>query len=589
MEKHALQKWTVALAGNPNVGKSTLFNNLTGMRQHTGNWPGKTVEVAQGICRWEGWELHITDLPGTYSLRGSSEDERIAGEFLDSGLADCTVVVCDGSCLERTLILALEILQRVERAVVCVNLMDEAKRQGIRLDTERLETRLGAAVVTTSAGDRAGMTRLLSAIAAACEGQQERMRPIWRDTVTEAEKIAAECTVRENAGQNWRYVLDRVLVSRRYGIPILICMLLCLVWLTVWGANLPSDMLWQFFSWGYARLSALFRFAPEWLRGLLLDGVYVTCSRVVSVMLPPMAIFFPLFTILEDVGYLPRMAFLMDHGMSRCGGCGKQALTLCMGLGCNAVGVMGCRIIDSPRERVVAILTNAMVPCNGRFPTLILLGSLFFPRVGSAFVVAACVALGVAGAMGVSGVLGKVFLRGQPSGFLMEIPPFRRPRLGKILMRSLVDRTLFIAGRAVCVAAPAGAVIWGLANTPLLQGIAAALDPLGTALGMNGVIFLGFLLALPANELLIPVILMMLTSSATLDAGIAASGALLLEAGVTWKMALCTMVFTLFHWPCTTTLQTIYRETRSWKKTAAAFLLPTAVGMVLCGMLNLLL
>ena len=224
---------------------------------------------------------------------------------------------------------------------------------------------------------------------------------------------------------------------------------------------------------------------------------------------------------------------------------------------------MGCRIIDSPRERVVAILTNAMVPCNGRFPTLILLGSLFFPRVGSAFVVAACVALGVAGAMGVSGVLGKVFLRGQPSGFLMEIPPFRRPRLGKILMRSLVDRTLFIAGRAVCVAAPAGAVIWGLANTPLLQGIAAALDPLGTALGMNGVIFLGFLLALPANELLIPVILMMLTSSATLDAGIAASGALLLEAGVTWKMALCTMVFTLFHWPCTTTLQTIYRETRS--------------------------
>ena len=305
-------------------------------------------------------------------------------------------------------------------------------------------------------------------------------------------------------------------------------------------------------------------------------------------MLPPMAIFFPLFTILEDIGYLPRMAFLLDPCMARCGGCGKQALTLCMGLGCNAVGVMGCRIIDSPRERLCAILTNAMVPCNGRFPTLILLGSLFFPDAGAALVVAACVALGVVGAMAVSGLLSKTVLRSEPSTFLMEMPPFRRPRLGQILVRSLLDRTLFVAGRALTVAAPAGIILWIFSNTRLLSMTAAFLDPVGIFLGMNGIILLAFILSLPANELLIPVILMATTQTQSLQAVAGVGGALLLNS-MTWQMALCTMVFTLFHWPCSTTLMTVYRETRSVKKTAAAFLLPTAVGCTLCVMLNLLL
>ena len=305
-------------------------------------------------------------------------------------------------------------------------------------------------------------------------------------------------------------------------------------------------------------------------------------------MLPPMAIFFPLFTILEDIGYLPRMAFLLDPCMARCGGCGKQALTLCMGLGCNAVGVMGCRIIDSPRERLCAILTNAMVPCNGRFPTLIVLGSLFFPDAGAALVVAACVALGVVGAMAVSGVLSRTSLRSAPSTFVMEMPPFRRPRLGQILVCSLLDRTLFVAGRALTVAAPAGVLLWIAANTPVLGVLSGALEPIGRVLGMNGVILLAFFFAFPANELLIPVLLMGATQAGSLQA-VSGVGTEHLLTFMTWQMAVCTMVFTLFHWPCSTTLMTVYRETKSVKKTAAALLLPTAVGCILCVLLNLLL
>ena len=529
--------------------------------------------------------MTIVDLPGTYSLEGASEDERVASRYLESGEADCVVVVCDGSALERNLILALQIMNRVAKVILCVNLMDEAHRRGFRVDGEKLSQLLGIPVVQTAAGRGHGICELIKRIAqVVVEPPPQRQ---YRDNPVEtAKQIAAACVTRVSDGdEGWRLVLDQILVSRRKGIPILMLLLFAIVWLTVWGANYPSAVLEWLFENARGLLTEWTAAWPWWLSGVLVDGVYATATRVIAVMLPPMAIFFPLFTILEDVGYLPRMAFLMDRPMCRCGGCGKQALTLCMGLGCNAVGVTGCRIIDSPRERLAAILTNAMVPCNGRFPALILLGSLFFSGAGGALTVAGCVMLGIFGAMLTTGVLSRTALKQEPSCFLMELPPFRRPRIGQIIVRSLVDRTLCVAGRALSVAAPAGAVLWILEQTAMLSRLASFLDPVGIALGMDGVILLAFVLSLPANELLIPVIVMVLGSTA----GSADAGQVLLGSGWTWQMAVCTMVFTVFHWPCATTLLTIHKETGSTIKTAAAFVLPTAVGCVLCLMLGLIL
>ena len=574
----------IVLAGNPNVGKSTLFNALTGLHQHTGNWPGKTVGKASGGTTFCGRKIEMIDLPGTYSLTGNSEDEQIASQYIASGTYDCVIAVCDGSCLERTLILALQILQQTKQMILCINLMDEASGRGIRIDAMGLAKILGIPVVLTAAGKKQVLEELLKQ-ALMIDNQEYTF--LFDDPLLAAEELVKQFVFVEKPEDNWRLVLDRILVSRRYGIPILMLVLFLIIFLTVQGANYPSQLLEMGFYKGYQLLKSWTLTWPVWLSGMLIDGMYLTAARVMSVMLPPMAIFFPLFTILEDVGYLPRMAFLLDRPMCKCGGCGKQALTLCMGLGCNAVGVTGCRIIDSPRERIIAIVTNAMIPCNGRFPTLILLGSLFFPQSGAALIVAACIFLGVLGVMAVSGVLSSTVLRHESSTFLMEMPPFRRPQIGQILIRSLLDRTLFVAGRALQVAAPAGIVLWLLSNSLILERLVQIFNPLGCALGMNGVILLSFCLALPANELVIPVILMAISGEGSLSN--TCDPAILLASGWTWKTAVCTMVFTLFHWPCSTTLLTVYKETKSAAKTAAAFLLPTAVGCMLCLMLNLLL
>ena len=575
---------TVALVGNPNVGKSTLFNTLTGLRQHTGNWPGKTVSVASGHLVKDNIDYEFVDLPGTYALSGGSEEERIAAEYITSGKADWTVAVCDGTALERSLILALQVRALTRNFILCVSLMDEAERMGITVDANKLSELLGVPVVLTAAGRKANTVELLNLLGKQPD-EGEPLEEFPGCVVSQAEMIADQCVTRVENKQLWRQKVDRILVSRTWGVSILLGLLLFLVWLTVAGANVPSQMLERLFDKGYVFLHKLFLWMPDWFGSVLIDGAYTTSARVISVMLPPMAIFFPLFSLLEDVGYLPRMAFLLDGGMRRCGGCGKQALTMCMGLGCNAVGVTGCRIIQSPRERLLAVLTNAMIPCNGRFPTLILLAGMAFGR-WAPLCVGFCVVLGVLGAMLTSGILSKTALKHTPSHFLMEIPPLRRPRLGQILIRSLLDRTLRIALRALKVAAPAGVLLWILGNSGWLQNMGIFLNPIGIMLGMNGVILVGFLLSLPANELLVPIIIMAMNGG-TLQ-GTGAENATQILAVLSVENLICMMIFTLFHWPCATTIATIYKETCSYKKTAAAVFLPTAVGTVLCVFLHVL-
>lgn len=685
----------IALAGNPNVGKSTVFNALTGMNQHTGNWPGKTVANAQGEYKFKGKGYILVDLPGTYSINPHSAEEEIARDFILFGGADATVIVCDATCLERNLNLVLQVIELTPKVVVCVNLLDEAEKKGIQIDLAALERELGVPVAGSSARSGKGLDTLMERVEEVCadaakifprrvrynKAVEESVAPLaemldkkllggmngrWlalrmleqdkaleekvknrfgsyvlEDTpvvqavtdalatlekdgieserltdvivsgiVLSAEEVALEvcepaggcglclgCAKTSADSRDRR--LDKILTSKRTGIPIMLALLCGILWLTITGANYPSQILADVLFRLQDMLTALFTRmnAPEWLHGMLVLGMYRVLAWVVSVMLPPMALFFPIFTLLEDFGYLPRVAFNLDHSFKKAKTCGKQALTMCMGFGCNAVGVTGCRIIDSPRERLIAIITNNFVPCNGRFPTLIAIISMFFVGAAgglfasalSALILTGVIMFGVLLTFWVSRFLSETVLKGEPSSFTLELPPYRTPQFGKVIVRSVFDRTLFVLGRAAAVAAPAGMVIWLLANVSvdgasLLAHCSAFLDPFGRALGMDGVILLAFILGFPANETVVPIIIMAYMSAGSIMGldSLTELKTLLTANGWTWVTAVCTMLFCLVHWPCSTTCITIKKETGSLKWTLISIAIPTAIGMAVC-------
>ena len=675
----------IAIAGNPNVGKSTVFNALTGARQHTGNWPGKTVTNAQGTHSYKDKNFILVDIPGTYSIMANSVEEEVARDFICFGNPDSVVVVADATCLERNLNLVLQILEITQNVIVCVNLLDEARKKKISIDLDELSIQLGVPVVGTSARSKKGLDSLSEEIYNVSHGIKEtfyikteydeiieecisileptvqdivkdKLNARWVSTklldidndlsdslnsylgfnilenpeieskldevknilnennidrelirdrivskiVKKSELIYKSCIHLENESYNERdRKIDKILTSKLTGIPIMIAMLGIILWITIVGANYPSELLSTFLFWIEEQLHILFSNinAPGWLDSMLISGVYRTLAWVVSVMLPPMAIFFPLFTLLEDSGYLPRVAFNMDKFFKKACAHGKQSLTMCMGFGCNACGVIGCRIIDSPRERLIAILTNNFVPCNGRFPTLIAIITMFFTgliispfqSVLSALMLTAIIILGILLTLLISKLLSKTLLKGIPSSFALELPPYRRPQIGQVIIRSIFDRTLFVLGRAVVVAAPAGLIIWLMSNIvvgdiSLLSHCSNFLDPFAKLIGLDGVILLAFILGFPANEIVIPIIIMsyLCTGSILEFDSLESLKTLLVNNGWTYITAICTMLFSLIHFPCATTILTIKKETKSLKWTFAAFLIPTICGILIC-------
>ena len=669
--------YVVAVGGNPNTGKSTVFNAITGLRQHVGNWPGKTVARAEGRFEAEGKRFTLVDLPGTYSLLSMSVDEEIARDFLLFGRPDCIVIVVDATVLERNLNLVLQVLEVSDRVVVCLNLMDEARRKGIIVDHHRLASELGVTVVPTTARTGRGIAELTRTIAAVCGGTiPGHSRPVpvkgssaaavgeltesllrrcpalpcprwvairllegdvrveqaiasgqlgelsvgacpdllehahelrrsldvaFRDELVEAiyeeaQALAARVVRRQTpAGPEWDVRLDQVLTSRLFGLPIMTLGLAAVFWLTIVGANYPSALLAAGLFAVESHAAALFDSvgAPAWLTGFIWHGVYRALAWVVAVMLPPMAIFFPLFTILENLGYLPRVAFNLDRLFQRVGAHGKQALTMSMGFGCNAAGVIACRVINSPRERLIAILTNNFVPCNGRFPTLIMLSTVFvaaaFPPAMASLAAAASlmgvVLIGVLVTLLVSWGLSRTVLRGEASSFTLELPPYRRPNVGQILYTSMIDRTLFVLWRAIVMAAPAGGLIWLLSHitvgrASLTVWVANALDPVGRAIGLDGVILLAYVIAIPANEIVVPTILMAYAGTGMLieiDNLTQLRSLLVGEHGWTMLTAVCLMLFSVLHNPCSTTIWTIHKETGSGKWTTLGALLPLSI------------
>ena len=589
----------IALLGNPNVGKTTLFNSLTGLRQHTGNWPGKTVSNAEGKIKIKNKTYNLIDLPGIYSLNAYSEEEQIAKDFIKNKNIDIILVVVDATSLERNLNLVLETKNIKNNIIVCLNLLDEAKKKNINIDIKKLEKELNLPVIGMSAREKLGINKLIEKIENYKVPKQKDEYII--NTEEKAKTIYENCVTLKEENYNKKTIkIDKILTSKKYGIPIMLLTLGIILWITIIGANYPSELLNKGLFYIYDKLLILLTNLGINITiiDFLLNGIYKVVAWVISVMLPPMAIFFPLFTLLEDLGYLPRIAFNMDKVFKKCGAHGKQSLTMCMGYGCNACGVIGCRIIQSKKEKLIAILTNVFSPCNGRFPTLIAIISIFLVSASSnkfasstlsALTLLGLIIFSVLITLLISKILSKTILKGEPSSFTLELPPYRKPKILDTIIRSILDRTIFVLGRAIYISIPAGILIWLTANitinnVSILSYLSNFLEPLGSLIGLDGPILIAFLLGLPANEIVIPILLMAYTQMTSLTDYSSLTELKTLLSNNNWTIitAISFMIFTICHFPCGTTIMTIKKETNNIKWTLLSILIPTITGLILC-------
>lgn len=659
-----MDKKVVILSGNPNVGKSSIFNLLTGMHQHTGNWSGKTVSTSEGICKKDK-SIKLVDLPGTYSLMHLSEEELVARDVIAFDNYYKNIVVCDSCLLERNLNLVLQILEANNNVLLCLNQADLANKKNIDIDVKKLESMLGVKVVLCSAKKEMGIDELVKMInyenssdyslnygeleekikklenlindfnlklnsrfiaIRLLEGDKNIVLSIKKkfnvnilteevnlflrdenfgvnnDIISkkindEAEYIFNEVVKINNCNKEKSLVFDRLITKKRYGIPFS-CLLLALVfYITIVFANYPSDLLSSMFSFFGDKLLNLCIYlnVPEIIYKPLIEGIYGTLTWVISVMLPPMAIFFPLFALGEESGLFPRIAFNFDKIFRKCKAHGKQVLTMAMGFGCNACAIIGTRIIDSPRDKLVAILTNNFVPCNGRFPLLIAIIGMFFvssSNIVAALILTGLIIIGIIMSLVVSKLLSLTILKGVPSYFALELPSYKKPNIKSVVIRSIFDKTLFVLGRAIKVAAPAGLLIWLLANieisgVSILRHVSDFLDPFASLLGLDGIILFAFILALPANEIVLPIIIMgyLATGNMVEIENLSTLKDLLVTNGWTVMTAVSVCLFSIMHFPCATTLLTIKKESGT-KWMIYAFLIPTLVSIITLFIIN---
>ena len=598
----------VLLMGNPNVGKSTVFNEITGMHQHTGNWIGKTVDSAIGKYYYKYNNYELIDLPGTYSLIASSKEEEVAGNYLLNENYDCVVIVIDATLLQRNLMLFYQIFDITSKVVVLLNLCDEAKKRNIEIDKNILQNLLGVPVIKATARSGKGINELLEEIHLVVTNEEDyytkrsvEIDKIDTDNILEKAKFVSSKAIKTIPSKKEKRdeILDKILLGKYTSIPIMLLIFGLILFITIKLSNYPSEFLSDIFSKFEVFLSNKMTdsgISPI-LISLLVDGMLKVLLWVIAVMLPPIVIFFPLFSLLEDFGILPRFAFNLDSPFEKCNACGKQALTTCMGLGCNAIGVTGARIIDSKRERNIAIITNSLTPCNGRFPFLIAVISIFLAKnsITASLILLSFIVLSVIVTMICSKILSKTALKGKSGSLIFELPKYRVPDFKNVIKSTFRDKILFVLFRAVIVSIPAGLIIWALANIDvngisLLNILSAKLDPLGKIIGLDGVMLVAFILGLPANEIVLPIALMAYLSTNVMSdySSIESLSAILVSNGWTIKTAICACIFSMFHFPCATTLLTIGKETKSIKYTLLSIITPLLSGIIICTVINAL-